>query len=250
MYSPIARRPDLAETATPFDKGVSSVSLAGCTIAFDLDGTLVDTAPDLIGTLNRLLAEQGLPALPIASARHLVGRGARYLLQHGFAEAGAALDEDIAPQLVQRFLDEYLAHIADESRPFSGVEATLDQLAADGARLIVCTNKFTGLSEALLDAVGLSGRFSAVVGADRVSQKKPHAAHFIEAVTIAGGDPARALMVGDSDNDVLSAKAAGAPVVAVSFGYTETPPDRLGADALIDRFEELPPIARRLLLAG
>jgi phosphoglycolate phosphatase len=223
------------------------VILAGRTIAFDLDGTLVDTAPDLIGTLNRLLAEEGVPALPLASARHLVGRGARHLLDRGFSEAGAAMAADKADALVQRFLDDYLAHIADESRPFPGVEAALDALASDGALLVVCTNKLTGLSEALLDALGLTRRFAAVVGADRVSVKKPDPAHFIEAVRLAGGDPARALMVGDSDNDVLSAKAAGAPVVAVDFGYTEIPADQLGADVLISSYEALPAVVRRLL---
>lgn len=154
---------------------------------------------------------------------------------------------DKADALVQRFLDDYLAHIADESRPFPGVEAALDALASDGALLVVCTNKLTGLSEALLDALGLTRRFAAVVGADRVSVKKPDPAHFIEAVRLAGGDPARALMVGDSDNDVLSAKAAGAPVVAVDFGYTEIPADQLGADVLISSYEALPAVVRRLL---
>ncbi len=221
--------------------------LSGATIAFDLDGTLVDTAPDLIGVLNLLLAEQGLQPLAVASARHLVGRGARYLLEHGFAEAGAALDDEVAPNLVQKFLDTYLEHIADESRPFEGVEAALDRLKADGARLIVCTNKFTGLSEALLDAVGLAGHFDAIVGADRVSARKPDKAHFIEAVQTVGGELKRSLLVGDSENDVLSAKAAGRPAIVVSFGYTETPPAELGGDVLIDRFDQLHYACVRLL---
>ena len=221
--------------------------LSGATIAFDLDGTLVETAPDLIGTLNLMLAEHGLPPVPLSAARHLVGGGARRMLEHGFREAGADFDAGQAPLLVERFVEVYRDRIADESFLFEGVEAALDRLAADGARLCVCTNKRTDLSIELLERLGVLGRFDAVVGPDAVSARKPDRAHLIEAVRKAGGDPARALMVGDSDNDVNAARAAGAPVIAVSFGYTETPPTDLGADRLIDRFDELHPAVRDLM---
>lgn len=221
--------------------------LSGATIAFDLDGTLVDTAPDLIGTLNLMLVEHGLPTVPLASARHLVGGGARRMLEHGFREAGARFDAGDMPLMVERFVELYRDRIADESRPFEGVEAVLDELAGDGARLCVCTNKRTDLSIALLDELGLLHRFAAVVGPDAVSRRKPDRAHLVEAIALAGGELGRALMVGDSDNDVLPARAAGVPVVAVSFGYTETPPAELGADRLIDRFGQLPEVARDLL---
>jgi len=223
------------------------VPLSGATIAFDLDGTLVETAPDLIGTLNLMLAEHGLPPVPLSAARHLVGGGARRMLEHGFREAGADFDAGQAPLLVERFVEVYRDRIADESFLFEGVEAALDRLAADGARLCVCTNKRTDLSIELLERLGVLGRFDAVVGPDAVSARKPDRAHLIEAVRKAGGDPARALMVGDSDNDVNAARAAGAPVIAVSFGYTETPPTDLGADRLIDRFDELHPAVRDLM---
>jgi phosphoglycolate phosphatase len=172
---------------------VPSPSLDGWVVAFDLDGTLVDTAPDLIGALNQCLRREGLPERPLAAARHLVGRGARYLIEHGFAEAGAALDPAHAEELFDRFIVDYRARITAESRPFPGCEAALEVLAAEGARLAVCTNKRTDLSLALLDGLGLTGRFHAVVGADLVPRRKPDPALLELAVTRAGGrlPPAR-----------------------------------------------------------
>jgi phosphoglycolate phosphatase len=223
------------------------VTLAGTTIAFDLDGTLVDTAPDLIGTLNAMLLEHGLRPVPLDAARHLVGRGARHLLEHGFKEGGASFHAGDAQALVDRFIALYRDRIADESLPFADVVTVLDGLKAEGARMCICTNKRTDLSVALIAALGLSDRFDAIVGPDLVSAHKPSAAHLIEAVQLAGGDPKRCLMVGDSIADVGAAKAAGVPVVVVSFGYTETPAAELGADALIDSYLELPAVAHRLL---
>jgi len=222
-------------------------SLAGAVIVFDLDGTLVDTAPDLVGALNTVLREQGLPALPLAQAREMVGRGARALIEQGFAAAGAPLDPARAAALVEQFIAAYLARIADESRPFDGVLAALDQLAAAGATLAVCTNKRTDLSLALLDALNMTDRFAAVIGADRAPAPKPDASHLLTAIAAAGGRPARAIMVGDSASDIGAARAARVPSVLVSFGYTEIPPADLGADLMIDRFDELAGAAARLL---
>ena len=224
--------------------------LAGCTIAFDLDGTLVETAPDLIGTLNTILAEHGHPDLPLASARNLIGGGARVLLKRGFEAAGAPLDEARLPGLFDQFLAIYLGRIARESRTFDGLEAALDELAVQGATLAVCTNKRTDLSVALLDALDLSRRFAAVVGPDLAPAAKPDPRHLLTAIALAGGDPARALMVGDSASDSGAARAAGIPVVLVSFGYTETPAGDLPNDAVIDHFCALADCARRLLLVG
>ena len=221
--------------------------LKGAVIAFDLDGTLVETAPDLIGTLNLMLAERGLPLVPLSSARHLVGYGARAMLEHGFAEAGAPYDAGDMPLLVERFVELYRDRIADESHAFEGVVEALDALEADGARFVVCTNKRTDLSIELLDKLGLLERFAAVVGPDAVSRRKPDPAHLVEAIRKAGGDPARALLVGDSMNDVIPARAAGVPFIGVTFGYTETPPAEFGADRLIDRFDQLPKAAAELL---
>lgn len=224
-----------------------SGSLAGSTIAFDLDGTLVETAPDLIGTLNLMLVERGLPAVPLSSARHLVGYGARAMLEHGFDEAGAPYDAGDLPLLVDRFVELYRDRIADESHAFPGVEAALDELTAQGARLVVCTNKRTDLSIELLQELNLLSRFAAVVGPDAVSRRKPDPAHLIEAIRKGGGDPARAVMVGDSMNDVIPARAAGVPVIGVTFGYTETPAAEFGADAVIDHFDQLPNAVTQLL---
>ncbi len=223
--------------------------LAGATIAFDLDGTLVDTAPDLVGALNVVLGERGLAHVPQAAAGHLVGKGARALIARGFAMAGEPLREEEIGGLVTRFIEAYRARIASESRPFPGLEAALQSLSEAGATLCVCTNKRTDLSLALLDALGLTDRFVAVTGADRAPAAKPDPSHFLAAIADAGGDPTYALMVGDSANDVLSAHAAGVPVVVVSFGYTDIAPGKLGGDALIDCFEDLPPTAERLLAA-
>ena len=225
----------------------SARPLQGATIAFDLDGTLVDTAPDLIGALNLVLAERGLPAVPNQAARVLVGRGARALIARGFALAGQPVEDGELDTLTARFLALYRGRIADESRPFPGVVAALDRLAKAGATLCVCTNKRTELSVALLDALGLSARFADIFGADRAPAAKPDPRCFLAAIAAAGGDPARALMVGDSDNDVLAAQGAGAPVVAVDFGYTETPATELGADAVISHFDALYDVVLRLL---
>jgi phosphoglycolate phosphatase len=223
--------------------------LSGATLAFDLDGTLVDTAPDLVGTLNVLLREDGLPALPLAEARPFIGRGARWLIERGFTAAGADLPASKIPELFARFIDHYRAHIADESRPFPGVMEALGELKAAGARLAVCTNKRTDLSRALLDALQMSALFDAIVGADAVPAMKPDPRHLIAAVEEAGGVVSRALLVGDAATDAGAARAAGAPLVLVSFGYTEIPAAELAPDVLIHHFDELPPVAARLLAA-
>ena len=221
--------------------------LDGATIAFDLDGTLVETAPDLIGALNVVLAEDGLPPLPNEMARVLVGRGARVLIERGFDVAGEHLPPERVPALVTRFIEVYRGRIADESLPFPGVEAALDELAAEGAVLCVCTNKPTGLSELLLTTLGMRSRFASVIGADAAPKPKPDPSHLIHTISTAGGDPSRALMVGDSRADADAAKAAAVPCILVPFGYTDTPARDLGADLVIESFSELPAAARRLL---
>ncbi len=221
--------------------------LEGAVVAFDLDGTLVDTAPDLMGALNTLLGEQGLPPLAIETAPLLVGQGAKVMIERGFAAAGEPLDPERASRLFHHYIGIYLARIARESRPFEGMEAALDLLEADGATLAVCTNKRTDLTLALLDALDLTRRFAAIVGADLAPAPKPDARHLLTAIAQAGGDPARALMVGDSINDAMAARNAGVPVVLVSFGYTDTPAALLEHDALIDSFADLHTAALKLI---
>jgi phosphoglycolate phosphatase len=208
-------------------------------IAFDLDGTLVDTASDLMSTLNVVLGEEGLPPLPYEMAPLLVGRGAKVMLERGFAADGRPLEEPEASRLFERYIEHYLVHCADQSRPFPGVIEALDRLEAEGAILAVCTNKRTDLSLAVMGALNLTDRFKAIVGADMAPRAKPDASHLLRTIELAGGDPKRAIMIGDSINDVLSAKNAAVPVVVVTFGYTDVPAKDLGGDAVIDRFDEL-----------
>ncbi|RAK61000.1 phosphoglycolate phosphatase [Phenylobacterium hankyongense] len=222
-------------------------ALDGATIAFDLDGTLVDTAPDLIGTLNVLLAEEGIAPLPLAEARPFIGRGARWMIERGFQAAGAPLDAETVPLLFDRFIAYYLAHIADHSRPFPGAEAALATLRNAGARLSVCTNKRTDLSLALMDALDLTRLFDAVVGADATPAIKPDPRHLAAAVAAAGGSMDRAILVGDAATDAGAARAAGAGLILVSFGYTEIPAQDLAPDILIHHFDELPDACARLL---
>lgn len=223
------------------------MNLAGWTLAFDLDGTLVETAPDLIGSLNAVLVEQSLPPVPMASARHMVGSGVRIMLEHGFAEAGASFDVEVQAPLMDRFIDIYLGRIAQESRPYPGVVETLEGFARDGARLVVVTNKRTDLSLALMQALDLTRHFGAIIGPDIVSARKPSGAHLKEAVEAVGGEPSRCLMVGDSYPDLATARALGAPIILTSFGYTDPPARDLGADAIVDDFADLPAAINRLI---
>lgn len=224
-------------------------ALEGATIAFDLDGTLVDSAPDLVATLNAILGEEGLPPLGFEDARRFIGHGARRMLERGFEARGLEIDPQRMDILWARFIAHYSPRSADLTRPYPGVAATLERLQSAGARLTVCTNKLTDLSTPILEALGLAQYFDAVVGRDLAPAAKPDARHLIAAVEAAGGRMDRAVMVGDASTDAGAARAAGVPLVLVSFGYTEIPVAELGADELIDHFDELIPACLRLLTA-
>ena len=220
------------------------------TVVFDLDGTLVDSAPDLAATLNIIFAREGLPPVAYDTARKLVGGGARSMIERSLAAQERKLDTAGVDGLVKDFVEHYAAHIADRSRAFPGLEAALDQLAAGGCRFAVCTNKLQWLSVRLLDALGLANRFAAICGADTFGLQKPHPDLLRRTIARAGGEPAHAVMVGDSVSDIATARAAGVPVVAVDHGYTETPVSELGADRVISTFAELPNAVFDLLGAG
>jgi phosphoglycolate phosphatase len=228
---------------------MSSGELADATIVFDLDGTLVDTAPDLVRALNETMDLEGLPRVKLEAVRQLVGQGARALIERASALHNVSFSATRLDQLTDEFVAFYAADIARESKPFDGVVEALEMLAGLGAKLAVCTNKRTALSVQLLDALNLSARFSAIVGADAVTDRKPHPDHYRAAVTRAGGVVRRSVMVGDTAADVASARGAGAPVCVVSFGYCDGGAERLGADVLLHRFSELAPACRRLLAA-
>jgi len=214
---------------------------APCNLLFDLDGTLVDSAPDLAGALNRLRAEQGLAALAIAQVKGMVGDGVAKLVERGLPPSGeAAPGPGDRERLVRRFLEIYEARLTAETRPYPGVVETLEILAAAGWRLGVCTNKPEAASREILADLGLERFFATVGGGDSFAERKPAAGHLLATLARMGAAPGSAVMVGDSPNDVLSARNAGLPVVVVGYGYSRVPPAELGADALIERFAELP----------
>jgi phosphoglycolate phosphatase len=217
------------------------------TIAFDLDGTLVDTAPDLIGALNLVLGEAGIKPVPFEQTRNVVGNGARVMIERGLALEGARADGAELDRLLARFMIHYEANLSDKSRPFPGVMEMLDALDASGSLLVVCTNKFEGFSVKLLRALGLADRFAFIAGSDTFATRKPDAGHLLGAVSKAGGHSSSVVMVGDSRTDVATARAANVPVIAVSFGYSDVPANELGADRLVDRLIDVPDAAAELL---
>ncbi|MGU3537213.1 phosphoglycolate phosphatase [Methylobacterium sp. A54F] len=217
---------------------------------FDLDGTLAETAGDLLQTLNVLLGREGLPPVPLDEAREMIGAGARALIQRGFTAAGEPLSPEKLEELFGAFLDYYGAHLCDHSHLFPGVAAALDRLEAAGFRLAVCTNKVEGHSVELLDKLGLSGRFAAICGRETFPYFKPDPRHITSTIARAGGDPARAVMVGDSRADIDAAKAAGIPVIGVTFGYTDTPVGDLGADRVVTHYDDLPAAVLDLVPVG
>jgi phosphoglycolate phosphatase len=208
-------------------------------VVFDLDGTLVDTAPDLINALNFILAREGLAPVPLHAARNMIGAGARKLLERGLELEGRTVSLAELDRLTDDFINHYAEHIADASRPFDGLEAALDDLESSGYRFAVCTNKLEWLSKRLLDRLNLSPRFAAICGADTFGVSKPDPAILRQTVARAAGELSSAIMVGDAGPDVGVARRAGIPVICVSFGYTEVPVADLKPDRVIDHMREL-----------
>jgi len=213
--------------------------MAVLTVVFDLDGTLVDTAPDLIETLNVVFTRDGLPPLDYAAARDMIGGGARRMIESALKLQGRGLTEGVIDRLFADFIVHYGAHIADRSQPFPGLDAALDRLASRGCQFAVCTNKLESLSRLLLEALGLSRRFAAICGQDTFGMQKPDPEILRRTIRATGGALQRAVMVGDSGTDIATARAAGVPVVAVDFGYSETPVRELGPDRVISHFDQL-----------
>ena len=213
-------------------------------LIFDLDGTLVDTAPDLLGATNAVLKAAGRPAMDTTSLRHMVGFGAKSLIAQAMAASGAPAGEAEMDRLVGIFLEHYRAHLADFSRPFPGVVEALKQLKTDGARLGVLTNKPAELTGPLLEQLDLAGYFTAVYGAGRKSYTKPDPRIFHDVVTDLGGGAA--VMIGDSITDLSTARAAGAPCILMSYGYTPVPARDLAPELVLDDFRELPAALKNL----
>ncbi|HYD12310.1 MAG TPA: phosphoglycolate phosphatase [Allosphingosinicella sp.] len=212
-------------------------------VAFDLDGTLADTAPDIAGGINRMLADLGRAPLTEAEIRPLIGDGARNLLRRVLTATGGST-EKLLDEAHPLYLDHYAAHICDGTVPFPGVEQAMDELAALRVRLAVCTNKSVRMTGLLLDALGWTDRFAAIVCGDTLPVFKPDASTLRETIRLAGGG--RTVLVGDSMIDARTARAAGTKFVAVGFGFRDRPVEALGADAVIDSYDALIPALRSL----
>lgn len=216
-------------------------------VVFDLDGTLAETAPDIMRTLNFILAREGLAALPLERARELVGAGVKALIRRGFAVSGSPLDEETLERLFEEFLGIYAQDVASDSYLFDGILGAMDRLAADGYALAVCTNKpilHTGL---ILEHFGIARRFAAVAGRDTFPYFKPDPRHLTMTIEMAKGDPKRAVMIGDSRTDIATARAAGIPSICVPFGYSDAPIETLEPNFIIQHFDELPAAVARAL---
>ena len=208
-------------------------------LIFDLDGTLVDSAPDLLATLARTLAAFGFETGPAGISIEMIGRGSRSMIEQALSAQGHSAPADLLGDMHSAFLDDYGDHICDASRIYPGVEACLDRFAAAGWRFAVCTNKLEALSRSLLSALKIEDRFAAICGADSVAACKPHPGHILETAHRSGGELEKTIMVGDSASDIGAARAASVPVIGVTFGYTPTPMHMLAPDLLLDDFDAL-----------
>jgi len=216
-------------------------------IGFDLDGTLVDTNKDLQPAINHTLAQIGRGPIPEDEVAYLVGGGSRVMMERAFSVTGGPVEGAEFERLYEGLLAHYADHIADHSRPYPGCLAALDELAARGCHLAVVTNKFERLARLLLDELGMTNRFASIIGGDTLGpgRGKPAPDMIYETIARCGGDE-RFAMVGDSSYDVRAAKAAGKPCVVLSFGYNDAPAETLGADAVIDRYDQLIPTLEAL----
>ncbi|MDX3808347.1 phosphoglycolate phosphatase [Bosea thiooxidans] len=216
-------------------------------VVFDLDGTLAETAPDIMRTLNVILEQEGLAALPLERARELVGAGAKALIERGFKVSGRPLDPDTLERLFQDFLAIYAQDTASNSHLFDGILDAMDHLTGEGYALAVCTNKPILHTRLILDHFGIAQRFAAVAGRDTFPYFKPDPRHLTLTIEMAKGDPKRAVMIGDSRTDIATARAAGIPSICVPFGYTDVPIETLEPDFIIQHFDELPAAVARAL---
>ncbi len=211
-------------------------------VLFDLDGTLVDTAPDLIATLNHLLAAEKCPPAPETLMRTMISLGARAMITKGFELAKQPKSDTQLDQLTKCFIAHYSDHIAVNSRPFPGVIKLLDQLSARGTPMGICTNKRADLSKQLLASLSMDHYFAAIIGVDTLAVKKPHPGHILGTIEALGGSSAHAIMIGDSETDIKAAKAANIPVIAVDFGYSLEPVANFHPDAIVSHYRDLLPL--------
>jgi phosphoglycolate phosphatase len=209
-------------------------------VVFDLDGTLIDSIPDVVGALNRLLAEEARRPLSLDEGRRMVGEGARAMVERGFAATGSRAADHAMADLTRRYIAFYRAAPAADTIIYPGVMAVLDQLCAAGVNMGVCTNKPDEMSRLVLHELDMARYFNSVIGGGALPVQKPDARHLFAVLEEMGADPSAAVYVGDSPVDIETARNANVPVVAVSYGYSRIDPDSLGADVLIDDFHDLP----------
>ena len=227
-----------------------TLDLSSTTVVFDLDGTLIDTAPDLAAAANYVFGLIGLAPIEPVQLRPLIGHGSRAMIEEGLRLHGVAKTPDEVSALHDRFFPYYADNIAVLSRPFAGVVELLDVLRSAGARLAVCTNKLERLSKSLLRQLGLDERFAAIAGRDTFDVFKPAPGHLTGTIAMAGGRGDRAVMVGDSEIDIATAAAAGVPSIAVTFGYTRVPVRELKPTAVIDHYREFMGALLKVLAPG
>lgn len=209
------------------------------TIVFDLDGTLIATAPDLVESLNYTIAARDLAPVSYEDLTHLVGQGARVMIQRAFALRGAPIADDEIHALLDRFITHYEAGMPGKSHPYPGLIEALERMKAAGYILAVCTNKMERLALPLLERLQLTGYFAAITGGDTFAFRKPDPAHILATVERAGGQAEKVLMIGDSINDIMAARNGNIPSIAVPFGYSDVPVEELGASCIIGHFDEL-----------
>lgn len=208
-------------------------------VVFDLDGTLVDTAPDLLDSLNHCLELSGLKKAEPEELRRFVGMGGRVMIERAFASQNATLLEEQLDELQAAFLKHYGGNMPGKSAPYPGVLDAIARFEAAGYICAVCTNKYEALAKTLIERLELTSLFKVICGAETFPFRKPDPRHLTETIALAGGDPNRALMVGDSRTDIDTAKAAGIPVVAVDFGYTDRHVSEFEPSRVISHFDEL-----------
>lgn len=209
-------------------------------IIFDLDGTLANTAPDLLGTLTRITKPYSLSSLGMNQFGQIIGHGAKAMIQRAFALSNQSLDDETLENLFNDFLKDYAANIANETTLFEGVQNAMDTLDNKGYAFALCTNKTESMARLLLEELGVTDRFKSITGGDTFEFRKPDARHLQETAKLAGFDVSNAIMIGDSATDINAALNAKIPSVAVTFGYSDTPINELGATKIINHFSELP----------
>ena len=210
------------------------------TLIFDLDGTLANTAPDLVGTLNRIVEPHDLPPVSVDDVGQIVGHGAKAMIAKAFNLRSRRLSPELHENLFNAFIEDYTANIARETHLFEGALDALENLRSSDYRFAVCTNKLESLARILLQELEVTHWFSSITGGDTFSFRKPDARHLEETVKLMDGNLGSAIMIGDSTTDISAARNAGIASVAVTFGYSDQPVHMLGATAIIDHFNQLP----------